>query len=142
MIPPHRKNEENEYNIPGHDEWLWTSGGFRIVLTHDNQLHFLAADSRSLLNFTLVGARVCRLQSGQVDGGVAALRVGCVEVDSTLHGLVIILVHPITRVQNHLDAEKKNLQLMAVSFVFWVMLSLIIYFTLNLEFLIAFSELF
>lgn len=64
-------------------------------LTHDNQLHLLAADTRSLLHFTLVGARVGRLQPRQVDRGIACLWVTRAEVNPTLHGFVVVLVYPV-----------------------------------------------
>lgn len=78
-----------------------------VPLTHDDQQHLPAADAGSLLHLTLVGARVGRLQPRQVDGGVAILGVGRVEVDSTLHWVIVVLVGPVTRVQDHLDVKRE-----------------------------------
>ena len=70
--------------------------GVRFVpLTHDDQTHLPAADARSLLHLALVGARVRRLEPRQVDGGVAVLGVGGVEVDATLHLGVVVFIGPV-----------------------------------------------
>lgn len=74
-----------------------------VPLTHDDQQHLPAADTGSLLHFTQVSARVQRLKPRQVDGGVAVLGVGGVEVDAALHRFVVVLVGPVAWVQDHLD---------------------------------------
>ena len=60
---------------------VWQRGA---SLTHDGEQHLAAADARSLLHLALVGARVGRLEARQVDGGVAVLGVGRVEVGAAL----------------------------------------------------------
>lgn len=79
-----------------------------VPLTHDDQQHLPAADPGRLLHFALVGARVRRPEPRQVDGGVAVLGVSRVEVDSALHGLVVVLVGPVARVQDHLDVQRSK----------------------------------
>ena len=79
----------------------------RSALTHDGELDLPAPDPRGLLHLALVRARVCGAQPRQVDGGVAVLGVGRVEVDATFHDRVV-LKGPVPGIQDHLQVETQG----------------------------------
>ena len=82
-------------------------GGTRSALTHDGEQDLAAAYPGGLLHLALVRARVRRAQPRQVDGGVAVLGVGRVEVDATLHDRVV-LEGPVAGIKDHLRIEGRE----------------------------------
>ena len=77
------------------------------ALTHDGEQDLAAAYPGGLLDLALVRARVRRAQPRQVDGGVAVLGVGRVEVDATLHDRVV-LEGPVAGIKDHLRIEGRE----------------------------------